>query len=556
MFLFTINYAFAQGPISIVWDFAFPCKDSGASDQGLPVTFTVTDPSLDSNNVLDTINVKVNSTSDPNGITLTLTESGPNTGQFTNTNLIFTDGVQMYQVGSTELVGFQLTAQPTDPTIPDTFISGPLAFDGIWAISSSDLVGTYLNVTETDNDTQIFTSKLKLTSGSSVNGSALHVQPGDIVSIIRLDFSFEHSNELIIPNSDPALGAIPAQDGDTLSVTYNGVRADTTFTGFCGGPGGGGGGLIQPGLVLELLAAIGGSPYIVSPPSFGGGYYHYSDGLTLTQGDTITTLETSQYNQEIPTQVMISGKQVNMTFKTFESYNPEGVIHMGLYIIPRGEDMLTSNSLASIVWEKGKTVEVNDPNHILYNATTSSSSDGKFQYTQFSFIPTKSYDKMSFLARAWNDHLYSTDIRVHDDIVAHPAAKTLPTGIIKYDNFNDLQATLEKDGFYKPQIMSHIHTTTDVFKSTEGGHVYWLYDTINHTVTLVIADKDDKEISSYQASLQPYEPEKKGDYKFMHFTVKQLNRWNEDQMQRTMGLEATKAMFSALEKGLMPYRNW
>src|SRR5207249_7162287 len=267
---------------------------------------------------------------------------------------------------------------------------------------------------------------------------------------------------------------------------------------------------------------VGCSPYIVSPPSFGGRYYHYSDGLTLTQGKNTTTFDTSQYNQEIPKQIMVSGTPVNMKFKTFESYNVEGVIHMGLYVIPRGEDMMTDNSIASIVWEKGVPTEVNDPNHILDNATASSTNDGKFQYTSFSFIPTKSYDKMSFLVRAWNDHLYSTDIRVHDEIVEPPPVKALPAGVTQYNNFDDLQTALEKDQFYKPQLLAHIHGTSDIFPNFEGSSVYWLYDTIQHTVTFVIADKNDNILSSTSTSLQPYNIEHKGDYKFIYFTVEQL----------------------------------
>jgi len=337
-------------------------------------------------------------------------------------------------------------------------------------------------------------------------------------------------------------------------ITQSGLVTLGFLTG-CGG--GGSSGLVSAGLVLNFLASAGrAEANVVASPSFGGGSNHYSDGLTLTQGGTKTTFDTSLYNQEIPKQVMDKGTPVNMIFKTFESYNVEGVIHMGLYVIPRGEDMMTDNSIASIVWEKGVPTEVNDPNHILDNATASSTNDGKFQYTTFSFIPTKSYDKMSFLVRAWNDHLYSTDIRVHDEIVEPPPVKALPAGVTQYNNFDDLQTALEKDQFYKPQLLAHIHGTSDIFPNFEGGSVYWLYDTIQHTVTLVIADKNDNILSSTSTSLQPYNIEQKGDYKFIYFTVEQLNRWNEDQMKSAMTLEAEKAMSFALEKKIILHSNW
>lgn len=442
-------------------------------------------------------------------------------------------------------------------------ISGPdNPNSGIWVVSSSDFNGIYLNLTETGPNTGVFTSPLKFTTGPSVNGSAIHANPKDIVSIVDVwsinngGFNFDDTTvEIVTPNSDTALGAIPAKWNDVINVVYKGVKLTGSITNTAD-PGGGGGGLIRPGLVLDILAAIGGSPNIVSPPSFGGAYYHYSDGLTITQGNNKTIFDISKYNQEIPKQVMVTGQRVNMTFKTFESYNPTAVIHMGLYIIPKGQDMLTTNNIASIAYDKNSPIEVNDPNHILSNASASSTTDGKFQYTQFSFVPTKSYDKMSFLARAWNDHLYSTDVRVHDEVIKPPTPRTLPVGVVLYEDYYDLQAALEKDHFYKSQIMAHIHTTTDVFRSSEGGHVYWLYDTIKHSVTLVIADKNDNDLVSYTMSLVPYTSEKKGDYGFMKFTTTQLNRWDEKREEQLKEIEAAKAMFLALEKGLIVPSNW
>jgi hypothetical protein len=276
--------------------------------------------------------------------------------------------------------------------------------------------------------------------------------------------------------------------------------------------------------IVAALGAIGCSPYVVQPPSFGGLGYHFSDGLTFTQGHNKTILDISHYNQELPKQVMIPGNKVNMTFKTYESYYSEGVIHMGLYLIPRGQNMITPNSIASIEWDKGKPIKVIDPKDILFNANASSDSDGKFQYTKFSFVPTRSYEKMSFLVRVWNDHRYTTDTRIHDDAnETKPTVDILPPGVTRYDNFSDLQQALDQDQYCKPEILSHIHDTSTVFPDSQG-KVYWLYDTVGHFVTLVTVDKNDNELFSHKSPLQPFEVEKKGDYKFMRFTVQQLNR--------------------------------
>ena len=564
--LLAIPFLFSSdaNAISVIWGSTIQSINTGGFVPGGGPwgnnTITVIDGNFTS---LASITILVNSTSDPTGITLTLYNSPGSFDTFQNHDLIYTSSSDTFTTSSTQTVSVEDTSFPNNPLVPDTIVSGPVPTDGIQVFSSTDpFTGIYLNMTETGPNTSIYSNKLKFTTGSSVNGSAISVHAGDIVSIINLDGSlsdFNIINEIVSPNLDPATGALAAKVGDDVTAIYKGVKSTaqiTLGTSILGGGGGGGGGLIRPSLVLDILAAIGGSPYVVSPPSFGGSYYHYSDGFTLNQTGKKETFDISGYNNEIPRQVLMSGNNTSMTFKTFESYNPEAIIHMGLYLIPRGQDMITTNSIASIVWDRNSPLEVNDPNHILSNVTANSVSDGKFQYTKFDFIPTKSYDKMSFLARAWNDHMYSTDVRLHDAVDAPVPTATLPAGTVRYDNFSDLQTALEKDGFYNPNILNHIRNTESVFGSTGYGCVYWLYDTINHTVTLVIEDKNENNLASIKRDLEPFVVEKKGDYKFMHFTVKQLNRWNEQEIQDAMQSEASKAMATALEKGIMPHSNW
>jgi hypothetical protein len=530
-FVFIISPQSAFAVPTISWDTSPHFLDDGAVG-AIPNTITVNDMNANTS-AIDSINVKVTSTSDPNGIIITLKETGNNTAIFQNRGIIFMKDNNLFPLGSTITVTSHDSFSNADPSVID---SVPFQVQ-----STSDPAGFIINFNETGVDTGIFTGKIELkTLPSGSSGNILNVTSGDEFTIQNTNWGLQ-SNGLVTPNPDPTYGAIIANIGDTVTATYEGISANTTIGN--NEPGGGGGGIIHPGFVLDLIAQIvGGSPFIVSPPSFGGTYNHYSDGLTITQGTHKTTFDLSQYNQEIPTQVMRAEQKINMTFKTFESYNPTAVIHMGLYIIPRGQDMITPNSIASIVYEKNSPVEVNDPNHILSNASASSTTDGKFQYTKFSFVPTKSYDKMSFLARAWNDHMYSTDVRVHDEIIQPPSSKILPAGVIKYYSFNDLQEVLGKAGFHKPQIMAHIHSTTDVFTSTKGGNVYWLYDTNNQAVTLMISDKDGNTLYCFTQPLIPNEIQPKGDYGFMKFTIKQLNRENIDEEQKAMKQEEIKAM--------------
>jgi hypothetical protein len=88
----------AYALVTITWDAAsHSLTDGEVGTGGTPTTsiFTVTDTSLASDGVVDKIIVLVNSTTFPSGITLTLTETGPNTGIFKNT-ILFLQTVQVH----------------------------------------------------------------------------------------------------------------------------------------------------------------------------------------------------------------------------------------------------------------------------------------------------------------------------------------------------------------------------------------------------------------------------------------------------------------------------
>ena len=533
-------------------------------------TITVTDfyANLDSS-INDKILVKLTSASSQNGIPIIANETGPSTFTFTG-SFIANSGLGVsYSAVPVYAPRFQLT------------------FDNVGGDGNAILSDQKLSSDDEVNNgfsTVIESANFTLANGASLNpGSTEHIvisyansQLGCLVDPLAGCNTNNLSLWVSPPTASPFHTFVEVADASTvtndpISQTISFNTDLTTLDGSAngswlfvlafdtGGIGGGGGGVVRAGLIVDaLLGPLSSSNHAVAPPSFGGGYGQYSDGLTFTQGKSTTTFDAANFNQELPRQVMVSGTPVNMTFKTYEGYDPNGVIGMTLFIIPRGADlnMDASNSIASIEWKRGVPVEVDDTHHILSGAKATSNSDGKYQYTQFSFTPTKSYDKMSFLVRAWNDHLYAKEVRLHDDLNTTQPVKSLPAGVVKYDNFNELQTALKNDGFYKPSIMNHIHDTQAVFPNSEGGDVYWLYDTMNHSVTLVISDKDDNKLYSYQAVLEPFSVEKKGDYRFMHFTVDQLNRWNEDQEQSAMNTEADKALTLAQEKGITPHSNW
>jgi hypothetical protein len=516
--------------------------DPGSAQSGLLYKITYDDSGnpIYNDGKFDTKTISVNSTTEQDGIPLVLNETAINSGIFKNSNIIFMEGsVNLFPLnrGVTITVGNVAGTEPYNVNV----------------VSDSDPIGIILplHLSGTNGTTKFFSGQIFFVNGPS-GGNSLQAKLGDVITVTDHNTHYTSSG-LIVPNNKPTVGALSVNFLDTVTISYGGLSCTAQIQDELGQPGGGGGGLvIRPGFVLDLLASeVGGSPFIVSPPSFGGGLLHYSDGLTVVQNDKKITFDISKYNQDVGEQVLVAGKPVNMTLKMYDGYNINAIIHSGLYLIPRGSDMITPNSIASIVYDKGSKLEINDPTNLFSDVSVIPSNDGKFQYFKFRFVPTRSYEKMSFLDRSWNDHLYSTDVRFHDAGISQPKTNDMPVGFTKYDNYHDLISLIEKEGFKKPQILAHIHDTTDVFPSNEGGYVYWLHDVTAQSVTLVISDKEENTLFSFTQPLVANEIQPKADYGFMKFTEKQLNRSDHDEERKLMAQEAIKAM----EKKFVPDNN-
>lgn len=503
----------------------------GDGQSGLPFQIEYNDAGnpIYQNGQIDTITINVKSTTDSSGVPLQLTETEINSGDFLNSNFVFMEGsVNLFPLDR----GVTITLAESSGTDPFN----------VSVVSDSDPAGITLPLylSSINGTTKFFSGKIVFTNDAS-GGNSLHAQLGDVVTVT--DPIGYASSGLIVPNPNPTVGALSVNFNDIVTISYNGLSCTATVNDELGTPGGGGGGLVvRPGFVLDALAALGGSPFIVTPPSFGGGLLHYSDGLTIVKPNEKYVFDISKYNQDIENQVLVAGQPVNMIFKMSDPYNINAIIHSGLYLITKSSDMITPNSIVSIVYDKGSKLEINDPTNLFSEATVVPSTDGRFQYFTFNFVPTRSYEKMSFLDRSWNDHRYSTDVIFHDAGISQLKTDVMPMGLTKYDNFNDLVSLIEKDGFKKPQNMAHVHSTTDVFPSNEGGYVYWLHDSIAQTVTLVISDRNENTLYSFTQPLIPNEIVPIGDYSFMKFTEKQLNRSNPEEEQKIMEQEAIKAM--------------
>jgi len=206
----------------------------------------------------ETIPVQVTSGTDTTGITLQLTETGIDTGVFggstdpTKSDLIFMLGNDLVSPLQT------ITIEQEEPTADTTSAPDQLTVD-VTSTSDPGPGGITLTLTETGDSTGVFSGTLELTTGPSVPGTAIEVAGGDFLSVTRGTLT---SNTLVIPNPNNSPNgaieiAITPISGGTVTASYSGSSITATVSN-ANAPGGGGGGLVRPGLVVNVLAGVGG----------------------------------------------------------------------------------------------------------------------------------------------------------------------------------------------------------------------------------------------------------------------------------------------------------
>src|SRR5579864_5983753 len=230
-------------------------SDGGVGQFEQP-TITVTDPAAAG---AGTVNAHIKSTTDPVGVTLTLSENPAGSGTFTNTDFIFArDPTYIIPQSGTVTITIADSTLNTNPLLVETT-------NQVSVISTSDNTGIpNLVLTETGPNTGVFTAKLKFGSGPT-SGNVLKANPGDVVSIEYITSGLL-TNFMIAPNNHAGIGAIQAVSGDTITASYPGAVDAISTIGSDPVGGGGGGGLIRPGLVLDAVLSVisekGGSPFI------------------------------------------------------------------------------------------------------------------------------------------------------------------------------------------------------------------------------------------------------------------------------------------------------
>jgi hypothetical protein len=162
-------------------------------------------------------------------------------------------------------------------------------------------------------------------------------------------------------------------------------------------------------ILLLLVPVLGGTSlsdyvkeaYGVSyPPSFGGGTYQYTDGLTING----KTFDISGYSQTIPTQNLTVGVPSSITLKIYDNAGSYTIRSATLYLNIRGPSASVQNSDTSIQYDvlSGQTI-IEDPHHFITTASGSASLSGKLAYVTFSITPGSKMNTSDMIVSAVDD---------------------------------------------------------------------------------------------------------------------------------------------------------
>jgi len=342
---------------------------------------------------------------------------------FGNTFLHFMTTDQRFSVGDTMIVFQNEISGGEDLDEEITTVD-------VTVTSSSDTDGIMLTLTEDGENTGHFENTLLFTGDDSVENSALHVEPGDIITVDYLDNLFYGQ---VLPSPNGSAGVLVADVGDTITATYNGISGTTEIT-VGSGPGGSGGGLVINPVVLDVLAG-GASGGDFAPPLLTISKLNLSnlpligDMLDfILNADPFTPIMPlddpsidypvsingngfllTQYANTIQTYTGKTGEHVSFKMTLFDA---TGVEHIALYTNLRGDAREIQDSDTFIIYNEDKPLEITDPHGFFSNVNfTESEYNGKY-IASFDMTFAKPMDTSDVIVRTWDELRNSGDLKV------------------------------------------------------------------------------------------------------------------------------------------------
>jgi hypothetical protein len=425
-------------------------------DYGDTAHLTVTDQAANTNpSVSETVSVTVTSSVNLSGTTLTLTETGPDTGVFgfsddgDDNNLIFMTSNNLVPISNS------ITVSACDPDSNDN----PTEKNSVNATitTTSDPEGIELLLSETDVNSGFFEGILNWSTLGSDSGTGIILAAeGDFFTLT--DPSGEFSTKgMIVPNSNPSNGAITVNgpsNGESCITGSGGASgiitaiyqssSDSASIIDQGASGGGGGGLVRPSLVVNALAGISGGGSAYSSPTL-----QLSNLVKLGQLDVPSEVEQMIYDHDstIPAPAMelglfenfdypmiindngfvLSGYSTTLETQNLEIntphtiklmyYEADKIQHFSLYTNLRDANTAIHQSDTQLIYNDGQELNVVDPNEFFQDVSFSINEiDDLKKELVLEITFANEMDTSDIILRSWDPYLNSFDTYILDAI--------------------------------------------------------------------------------------------------------------------------------------------
>jgi len=411
-------------------------SDTNSYPLSLEAFLQVTDQNSDLTASVETITISVSSPSD--SLTLDLVETGPSTGVFAKDVFVFNeDSSGQFPIDGTVTVtqsdpGGSPTGGPYSPTAIDKI--------DVTVVSNSEPTGVLLSLIETGVDTRDFERELTFSTATLTN-STLKVSSNDFISVTI----FGETARGIIAPTNSSRGSLQAAVGNTITATFQGILDTVTISpGVLGG--GGGGGIAVPGLVLNVLASLGGGLGFTSAPSSSldklilekHDFEIPSEILTLVENHDplipIEPISIDKYDFDFPLSINENGFALGSLFNTIETvtvktkepvfitsviYEESILQHVSMHMNLRGDTSGNINeSDTLILYNKDKPLKLIDPNGYFesVDVVISEDHDALKYFANFEIVFAKPMEKSDIILRVWDNRLNSADTTILDAI--------------------------------------------------------------------------------------------------------------------------------------------
>jgi hypothetical protein len=427
--------------------------DKEGRDFGEIASITAIDQSANKDpSIFENIIVQVTSSADPNGISLTLKETGIDTGEFTgNVGLMIGNNIVESQ-SELVLCIYDQTSNTNSSAIENYEMD-------FW--STSDPAGFTFTIPETGTNTNTFDRNLAFSTNSSDITGTLNATSGDFYFFSEPGGDFPNVG-MLTPNPDPSNGAIVVStfksvpqcseedignnldpQSSTVIATYksasDSLRVQDSDKG-----GGGGGGLVRPSLVVNALAGLGGA---------GGGSAYSSPSLQISNQvlldwidvpleveETVVNHDSTKpataydlgYFEDFDYPLIINDKGFilsgftttleTQTLNTntphtikFLLYETEIIQHFSLYTNLRDATDEIHESDTQILYNANQELQVVDPNGFFESVSlvVNEIEDNKKEVVlEVTFA--KEMDTSHIIVRSWDPNLFSGDTHILD----------------------------------------------------------------------------------------------------------------------------------------------